>query len=138
MSKRRKSYLIFAIIILIVGAFFIATWVYSTKQLHSLRGQEVYVTPEKGAQELIARYYSSVNKVEIVHAGREIFEELWFVEVRVWASKRFDGKGFSNGDYDKPGWFFLHVQNGWSFVPESKSPEIIAFGKWLYGLSLKR
>ena len=136
MSKRRKFLIIFAAIILIVGAFLIATWVYSTKQLQSLRGQEVYVTPEKGAQGLIARYYSSVNKVEIVHAGREIFEELWFVEVRVWASKRFDGKGFSNGDYDKPGWFFLHVQNGWSFVPESEFPEIIAFGKWLYGLSL--
>ena len=135
MSKRRKFLIIFAAIILIVGAFLIATWVYSTKQLQSLRGQEVYVTPEKGAQELIARYYSSVNKVEIVHAGREIFEELWFVEVRVWAAKRSDGKGFSDRDYDNPGWFFLHFQKGWVFVPESKFPEIIAFGKWLYGLS---
>ncbi len=119
---------------MIVGAFFIATWVYSTKQLHALRSQEVYVTPEKGAQELIAQYYSNVNKVEIVHAGREIFEELWFVEVRVWAAKRSDGKGFLDRDYDNPGWYFLHVQNGWIFVPESKFPEIIAFGKWLYGL----
>ena len=93
------------------------------------------MTPEKGAQELIALYYSVVNKVEIVHAGREIFEELWFVEVRVWAAKRSDGKGFSDRDYDKPGWFFLHVQNGWIFVPESKFPEIIAFGKWLYALT---
>jgi len=135
MSKRRKFLIIFAAFILIVGAFFIATWVYSTKQLQALRGQEVYVTPEKGAQELIARYYLGVNKVEIVHAEREIFEELWFVEVRVWAAKRSDGKGFSDGDYDNPGWFFLRVQNGWVFVPESKCPEIIAFGKWLYGLS---
>ena len=134
MSKRRKFLIVFTITILIVGAFFIATWVYSAKQLQALRGQEVYVTPEKGAQELIARYYSGVNKVEIVHAGREIFEELWFVEVRVWAAKRYDGKGFSNRDYDNPGWFFLHVQNGWIFVPESKFPEIVAFGKWLNGL----
>ena len=136
MSKKKKYFIIFAAIILIVGAFFIATWVYSTKQLQALRGQEVYVTPEKGAQELVAQYYSSVNKVQIVHAGRELFEELWFVEVRVWAAKRSDGKGFSDRDYDNPGWFFLHVQNGWIFVPESKFPEIIAFGKWLYGLSL--
>ena len=134
MSKRRKFLVIFAAIIFVVGAFFIATWVYSTKQLQALRGQEVYVTPEKGAQELIALYYSVVNKVEIVQAGREIFEELWFVEVRVWAAKRSDGKGFSNRDYDNPGWFFLHVQNGWVFVPESKFPEIIAFGKGFYGL----
>jgi len=137
MSMRRKFLIIFAATItLIVSAFFIATWVYSTKQLQALRGQEVYVTPEKGAQELIARYYSGVNKVEIVHAGREIFEELWFVEVRVWAAKRSDGKGFSNRDYDNAGWFFLHVQNGWILIPENKFPEIVAFGKWLYGLSL--
>jgi len=135
MSKKKKYFIIFAAIILIVGAFFIATWVYSTEQLQALSGQEVYITPEKGAQELIELYYSGVNKVEIVHAGREIIEELWFVEVRVWAAKRSDGKGFSDRDYDNPGWFFLHVQNGWIFVPESKFPEIIAFGKWLYGLS---
>ena len=135
MNKRKKIFIIFAAIILIVGAFFIATWVYSTKQLQVLRGQAVYVTPEKGAQGLIAQYYSDINKVAIVQAGREIFEDLWFVEVRVWATKRFDGKGFSDRDYDNPGWFFLHVQNGWVFVPESKFPEIIAFGKWLYSLS---
>lgn len=135
MSKKKIIFIVFAAIILIVGAFLIATWVYSTKQLQALRGQEVYVTPEKGAQELIAQYYSGVNKVEIVHAGREIFEELWFIEAHVWAAKRSDGKGFSDRDYDNPGWFFLHVQNGWIFVPESKYPEILAFGKWLYGLS---
>jgi hypothetical protein len=134
MNKKKIIIIISAAIILILGAFFIATWVYSTKQLQALGGQEVYITPEKGAQELIAQYYSSVNRVEIVHAGRELFEELWFVEVRVWADKRSDGKGFSDRDYDKPGWFFLHIQNGWVFVPENKFPEIIAFGKWLYGL----
>src|SRR4030066_1281885 len=130
MNERRKFLIFFAIITLIVSACLIAAWVYSIKQLQQLRGQEVFVTPEKGALELMPQYYSGVNKVEIVHAGREIFEELWFVEVRVWAAKRSDGKGFSDRDYDKPGWFFLHVQNGWIFVPESKFPEIIAFGKW--------
>jgi hypothetical protein len=134
MSKRKIIFIIFAVIILIVGAILIATWVYSAKQLQALKGQEVYVTPEKGAHDLITRYYSDVNKVEIVHAGKEIFEDLWFVEAHVWASKRTDGKGFSNQDYDKPGWFFLHIENGWVFVPESKFPEIIAFGKWLYAL----
>jgi len=27
------------------------------------------------------------------------------------------------------------VQNGWVFVPEGRFPEVIAFGKWLFGLS---
>jgi hypothetical protein len=134
MNKKKIIFIIFAAIILIVGTFFIATWVYSAKQLQALRGQAVYVTPDKGTQELIARYYSGVNKVEIVHTGKEIFEDLWFVEAHVWTSKRTDEKGFSNRAYENPGWFFLHVQNGWVFVPESKFPETIAFGKWPYGL----
>ena len=67
MNKRKKIFIIFAAIILIVGAFFITTLVYSTNQLQALRGQEVYVTPEKGARDLISRYYSGVNKVEIVN-----------------------------------------------------------------------
>ena len=78
---------------------------------------------------MIARYYSGVNKVEIVRADREIFDDLWFVEAHVWAASRSDGKGFLGRDYDNPGWFFLCVQNGWVFVPEGKFPMVVAFGK---------
>lgn len=83
---------------------------------------------------LIADSYSSVSRVEILHADKEIFEDLWFVEARVWAASRADGKGFSDQDSDNPGSFFLRVHNGWAFVPEGKCPEIIALGAWLFGI----
>ena len=135
MNRTRKFWLGIATIILLAGAILTTTWAYSARQLQIVRGQPVYATPEKGTRELIACSYSGVNKVEIVHAGREIFDDLWFVEAHVWAASRSDGKGFSGQDYDKPGWFFLRVQNGWVFMPEDKFPEIIAFGKWFFGLS---
>ena len=136
MSRTRKFWLSIATsVLLAMGAIFITTWAYSARQLQVLRGQTVYATPEKGTRELIARSYSGINKVEIVHAGQEIFDDLWFVEAHVWAASRSDGKGFSGQGYDNPGWFFLRVQNGWVFMPEGKFPEIIAFGKWFFGLS---
>jgi len=75
-----------------------------------------------------------VDKIEIAHAGKKIFDDLWFVEARVWAAGRSDGKGFSSRSYDNPGWFFLRVENGWVFVPEGRFPVVITFGKRLSGL----
>lgn len=136
MSRTRKLRLSIATIILLaMGAILITTWAHSARQLQALRDQTVYASPEEGTRRLIARYYSGVNKVEIVRADREIFDDLWFVEAHVWAASRSDGKGFLGRDYDNPGWFFLRVQSGWVFVPEGKFPEIVAFGKWLFGLS---
>lgn len=135
MNRRRKFLLGVAIVVLVVGVVLISTWVYSARQLRALRGQAVYAALEDGTRELIARYYSGVEEIEIVHANKSIFDALWFVEAHVWAASRSDGRGFSSRDYDNPGWYFLRVQDGWVFVPEGKSPEIIAFGEWLFGLS---
>ena len=101
----------------------------------ALKGQAVYANPEDGMRTLIANSYSGVNRAEIVHAGRELFDDLWFVEAHVWAVSRSDGKKNSGQDYDNPGSHFLRVQHGWVYVPEGKLPEVIALGKWLFGLS---
>ena len=136
MNRIRKIYLGIATIVLLgIGIVLATTLIYSARQLQELQHQTVYATPEEGAHKLIARSYSGVNNVEIVHADQEIFDNLWFVEAHIWAASRSDGKGFSGRNYDNPGWFFLHTQNGWAFIPESKFPEIIAFGMWLYGFS---
>lgn len=133
---RQKIFLLGAtVVVLVVGLILATTWVYSAGQLQAMKGQAVYATPEDGTRELVARAYSGVDKVEIVHAGKVIFADLWFVEAHVWAAGRSDGKGFLGRDYDNPGWFFLRVPDGWVFVPEGKFPKIIAFGKWLYRLS---
>jgi len=135
MSRRRKLLLSVAIVVLVVGFILTSIGVYSGRQLRILRGQAVYATPEDGMQELIANHYSGVERVDLVHASESIFADLWFVEAHVWATSRTDGKGFSSRGYDNPGWHFLRVQNGWVFVPESRFPEVVAFGKWLFGLS---
>lgn len=118
-----------------MGIALIAVWVHSAGQLQTLKTRTVYTTPEEGTRAMTARYYSGVEKVEIVHAGRAIFDDLWFVQARVRAVGRMDGKGFKGQDYDNPGWFFLRLQSGWAFVPEGQWPEVIALGKWLFGFS---
>ena len=132
----RKKLLLSAGSVAAVLVFILALiWIYSAGQLWVLKDEAVYANPEDGMRALIASGYSGVEKIEIVHAGREMFDDLWFVEAHVWAEGRSDGKGFRGRAYDNPGSFFLRVEDGWVFVPEGKFPEVIAFGKWLFGLS---
>ncbi len=135
MSRGRKLLLGVATIVLVVGFVLASIGLYSCGQLRTLKEKEVYATPEEGVQELIASHYYGVERVDIVYAGENIFANLRFIEAHVWASSRSDGKGFVHRGYDNPGWYFLRVQNGWVFVPEGRFPEVIAFGKWLFGLS---
>ena len=67
---------------------------YSRQQLTALRDQPTYATPEEGMRDLVADAYLGLKKVEIVHAGYEpCFQgNLYFVEARVWADGRVDGK----------------------------------------------
>jgi len=134
-SHRRKLLLGVAIVVLVASVVLTSIWSYSSGQLRALKGQKVHATPEDGMRELVASSYSGVEKVELVYGGESVFDDLWFAEAHVWAASRSDGKGFSTRDYDNPGWYFLQVQSGWVFVPESRFPEIIALGKWLFGLS---
>ena len=135
MNRTRVLLLSIAIVALVVGIALTTAWAYSVRQLQDLQDQTVYASPEAGTSELVVSHYSGVDKVDIVHADKEIFDDLWFVEAYVWAASRSDGKGFVDRDYDNPGWYFLRVQDGWLFVPEAKHPLIIAFGKQLFGLS---
>ena len=131
MNRTRKLLGSATIVILMVGVVLTTMWAYSVRQLQALKSQVVYPSLEDGVREMVANRYSGVDKAEIVHADKEIFDDLWFVEVHVWAASRRDGKGFSDRDYDNPGWYFLRLQDGWVFVPEGKHPAIIAFGKRL-------
>lgn len=113
-----------------------SVWLYSAAQLRVLEGKGVYASPAQGMLELVEKRYSAVNKVEIIHMGREIFDDLYFVEVHVWSVSRSDLKGFSDQSYDNLGYFFLKVKDGWVFVPEGKFPEVIALGKRIFRLSV--
>jgi len=132
MKRTRVLLLSIAIVALLVGVGLTTAWAYSVRQLQD---QTVYASPEAGMRELVFSQYSGVDKVDIVHADKEIFDDLWFVEAHVWAASRSDRKRSVDRDYDNPGWFFLRIQDGWVFVPEAKHAHIIAFGQQLLGLS---
>ena len=133
-DQQKKVLLSAAISALLTGVILIALYTYSETQVRALSSQTAYATPEDGMRTLIADSYSGVSKVEILHADKEIFEDLWFVEARVWSARRVDGKVFSDEDSDNPRSFFLRVHKGWAFVPEGQCPEVIALGTWLFGL----
>ncbi len=132
MGKRKKMVLGGIIVLLLAAGFGGGIPVYSTLQVRSLEARGVWESPQEGMRSMIERDYSRIDKVEIVQAGKEIFSDLWFVEARVWAERRVDGKGFKGSDYDNPGSFFLRVGDGWVFVPEGRFPWVIAFGRWLF------
>jgi len=133
-DQQRRLLLSAALTALLTGIVLTALYTYSATQVRALNSQTAYANPEDGMRALIAEDYSGVSKVEILHADKEIFEDLWFVEARVWAASRVDGKAYSGQESDNPGSFFLRVHNGWAFVPEGKCPEVIALGTWLFGL----
>ena len=133
-DQQKRLLLSVALSALLTGIVLTAIYTYSATQVRALSSQTAYANPEDGMRALIADSYTGVSKVEILHADKEIFEDLWFVEARVRAASRVDGKAFSGQDSDNPGSFFLRVHNGWVFVPEGKCPELIALGVWLFGL----
>ncbi len=83
---------------------------------------------------LVKDWYTGIEKVEIIGPLLPAPDDLQFVEARVWAQSRADGKGFHDWDYDNPGCFFLRLEGGWVLVPESRWPEIIALGKCIFRL----
>lgn len=132
MDKRKKMLLSGLVVLLLAAGFCTGIPVYSALQLRSLKGNGIWANPEEGMRCMIERNYCRIDKVEIVRAGSEMFDDLWFVEAHVWAAMRVDGKGFNGRDYDNPGSFFLRVGDGWVFVPEGKFPFVIAFGRWVF------
>ena len=133
-DQQKRLLLSAALSALLTGIILTALYAYSATQMRVLNSQTSYANPEDGMRAMIADSYSGVTKVEILHADKEIFENLWFVEARVWAASRVDGKVLSDQDSDNPGSFFLRVHKGWAIVPEGKCPEVIALGAWLFGL----
>jgi hypothetical protein len=107
---------------------------HSQRQVAALRGQPAFATPEQGALQMAALHYSGLRHVQIAHAGYEpcFLSNLYFVQARVLAERRSDGKALGPGG-DNPGWFFLRGGEGWVFCPESSRPWLVALGQQLFG-----
>jgi hypothetical protein len=130
----RDVLLVVFALLLVVGVGLTAVYVYSRQQLSALRDEEVYATPEEGMLEMAANAYISLQKVEIVHAGYEpcFLGNLYFVESRVWADSRVDGK-VVQAEGDNPGGFFLRRRDGWVWVSQGRRPWFVALGQRLFG-----
>jgi len=121
-------------VLLVLALVLGGVYLYARAQMPALRGRTPYASPEEAMQALIADQYSGVQKVEIVRSGPDmpVVGNLWFIEARVWADARRDGKAMP-AEGDNPGCFFLHLSQGWVFVPEGQYPELLGIGLRLLG-----
>jgi hypothetical protein len=121
---------------LVVTVALAAVYVHSRRQLSALSGQQAYASPEEGMRDVVARHYTGLRRMEIVHAGNEpcFLDNLYFIEARVWADGRIDGKTVGD-EGDNPGGFFLHREQGWVWITEDSLPWFVALGQWLFGES---
>jgi hypothetical protein len=117
----------------IVAATLALAACFSKTELSRLQSGRLYSSPVEGMLDRISDDYEGIDRVEVISAEREYFDDLWFVVANVWAERRLDGGGFRDREYDNPGCFFLKVNGGWAFVPEGKA-EVVAFGKHLMRL----
>lgn len=121
--------------LLLVGAIALgAVCAYSRQQMHALSAQRTYATPEEGTRAVAAAHYVGPQDAEIIHASHEpcALGNLHFVEARVWAQSRSDGKPMTQKG-DNPGWSFLRRDDGWVFVAEEHWPWFIALGQRVLG-----
>lgn len=102
---------------------------YAIARIESAKREGVYADPVVGMRELIEQSYREVERVEIVQAGTNSFDgsrpHVWFVTARVYGGVRGDGRTIPEGDYDYPGSFFLHIEDGWIHVPEGALPRLV-------------
>ena len=130
-----RDILLVTLALLLLGAVALAALhVHSRQALAALEDQAIYATPEEGMREMAALWYAGLKRVEIVHAGYEpcFLDNLYFIEARVWADSRTDGKAVSS-EGNNPGGFFLKRGDGWVWVAEGRRPWFVALGARLFG-----
>lgn len=102
---------------------------YAVARIESAKRHGIYADPVAGMREKIEQSYRDIARIEIVHAGTNSFDgrqpHVWFVTARVYAARRGDGKALAAGEYDFPGSFFLHVDDGWVHLPEGSFPRLV-------------
>ncbi len=128
--------------ILLLAILFVAgSWWYTIWRLERAAQAGIYATPTAGMQALIEQNWRDIQKVEIEYAGPNRHDgqdpHVGFVIAKVWAGSRSDGTpvGSKGEDYDYPGTFFVHIQQGWVWVPEGDNPEFMGLWMKVFGLA---
>lgn len=117
--------------------FFACSWVYAASQLALAKTNGVYASPEEA---IIARNSqgwggASVVKLEDVRANpnsrNDTQSPIWFGGATVYLDRipqGWDRAQYSSGSY------YVHVRDGWVYMPEGAFPEFVGWVMELYNL----
>jgi hypothetical protein len=117
--------------------FFLCIWLYTTSQLALAKNEGIYATPEEAVIAKNSQGWggAEVIRLEDVHAspnrGDGSQAHVWFGGATVYLDRA--PQGWDRTQYSA-GSFFIHVKEGWVYVPEGAFPEFIGWVMELYDL----
>ena len=125
------------VVIALVPLFFACSWMYAASQLALAKNEGIYASPEEA---IIARHSqgwggASVIKLEDIQASPNNHDgtlpHVWFGGATVYLDRIPDGG--SHSQYST-GSFYLHIRDGWVYLPEGAFPGFIGWVMELYNL----
>jgi len=116
--------------------FFACTWTYTVSQLALAKSRGIYPSVEEAVIALHSQPFgeAKVVRIENVRTGpnwRDKSPHVWFGSATVYYDRVPEGlrRNFYNG-----GSYYIHVREGWVFVPESSFPEFTGWAMELFNL----
>ena len=122
-------------IVALVPIFFGCLWIYAASQLALAKNDGVYPTVEEAVIAINSRGWggAKVIRIENVHAEPNRFDgsqpHVWFGGATVQFDRIPQG---GHRDWELAGSFYIHIRDGWVFVPEGAFPELIGSVMELY------
>lgn len=119
----------------LVPLFFGCLWVYAASQLALAKNDGIYPTVEEAVIAMNSKGWggAKVISIEDVHTGPNRFDgsqpHVWFGGARVHYDRIPQG---GRRDWDLAGSYYIHVRDGWVFVPEGAFPEFVGWVMELY------
>jgi hypothetical protein len=119
----------------LIPLFFGCLWVYAASQLALAKNDGIYPTVEEAVIAINSKGWggAKVIRIEDVHTGPNHFDgsqpHVWFGGATVHYDRIPQG---GRRDWDLAGSFYIHVRDGWVFVPEGAFPEFVGWVMELY------
>ena len=137
--KARKSWQRIALLLCVSLLLVLAcSLIYSLSAIRAVRADGIYTSPQEGVTQRAHRYYQNVTKIDIrsarVNSHNGSNPHIWFVIYEIYADRRADDSPLAhNAAHEGGGNYYLHMKDGWVYVPEGYFPEML--GLWMKILS---
>ena len=120
----------------LIPLFFAFSWFHATSQIELAKSRGIYATVVEEVIERNSQGWggAQVVKIEDVHSGPNwdgVQPHVWFGSCTIYLDRVPKGRNrtqYSDGN------FYIHVREGWVFVPEGAFPEFIGWVMELYDL----